>query len=159
VLPKKPATSGLLSIEEEMIVLALQHPSEEMGRMLDAIPLQEGRCRAVWQVMRTKLPGGTLYASEVLSGLPEDVRDWLTPLAIQERRYAQPLGMLADLAAAWQRQKDVLEWQALKAEIDSMIEGRIPLDAHKVQIYNDLSKRLKGSKSELTNLREAPLHG
>jgi DNA primase len=159
VLPKKPAASSLLSIEEEMILLALHHPSEAMGRMLGTIPLQDARCLAVWEVMRTKLTAGTLYVSDVLAGLPEDVREWLTPLVIQERRYSQPLTMLAELADSWQRQKDVLEWQELKVEIDSMIEGRIPLDARKVHIYNDLSKRLKGSKPAPNNLREAPLHG
>ena len=98
-----------------MILVALHHPSEAMGRMLGAIPWQDTRCLAVWEAIRTKLTAGTLHISEMLAGLTEDVREWLTPLAIQERRYDEPLGMLADLAASWQRQKDVLEWQDLKA--------------------------------------------
>jgi DNA primase len=159
VLEKQAVSSSLLSIEEEMILLALHHPSEELGRALERVEWQDKRCFAVWRAARTKLASGTLQIGEVLSAVPEEVREWLTPLALQERQYAQPKMMLEDLAAAWRRQKDSQEWQELKGEIDSMIEGRIPLDAAKVQTYNDLSKRLKGSKPDVNNLREAPLHG
>jgi DNA primase len=159
VSEKKTVVSSFLSIEQEMIILALHHPSETMLRLLNVIPWQDVRCSAVWEIMRTKSPGGTLYVSEVLSRLSEEVRDWLTPLVIQERQYHEPILMAEELIAAWQRQQEAHEWQELKGEIDSMIEGRIPHDAQKIQTYNDLSKRLKGSKSDLTLLREAPVHG
>jgi DNA primase len=155
----KPAPSGLLSIEEEMILVLLRHPSEAAQEVLEGVDWADRRCGEVWRVARTKLTGGTLLIAEVLQALSEEVQEWLTPLVLQERQYAQPHVMLEELSAAWRRQKEAGAWQDLKQEIDSMIEGRIPLDAQKVQQYNDLSKRLKGSKPDANILREAPLHG
>ncbi len=156
---KKPVLSGLVSIEEEMILLLLQHPSEQAKEVLEGLEWADRRCAEVWRVARTKWTGGALPIAEVLQGLSEEIQEWLTPLVLQERRYTHPHVMLGELSEAWRRQKEAGAWQDLKQEIDSMIEGRIPLDAQKVQRYNDLSKRLKGSKPDLNTLREAPLHG
>ena len=117
------------------------------------------RCAEVWIASRTKMAAGTLHIPEVLAGVSAEVQEWLTPVILQERQYKQPNVMLEDLVTAWMRQKEVHEWQELKGEIDSMIEGRIPLNAQRVQHYNNLSKRLKGSKPDPDILREAPLHG
>ncbi len=146
VSEKKPVGTGLLSIEEEMILLALHYPSESLARILEAVAWEDKRCQEVWQAARTKLSGGTLQVSEVLSVVSEETQEWLTPLVLQQRETPHPAALLDDLVSAWQRQKEGHRWQELKGEIDSMIEGRIPLDAQKVQMYNDLSRRLKGSK-------------
>jgi len=159
VLPKKPTPTTLLSIEEEILLLLLNHPSEEAERVAQTVAWLDKRCAETWKKIRTKLASGTLHVSEVLPLLSEETQEWLTPLAMQERAYAHPLALLEDLVGAWQRQAQAQEWQGLKGQIDSMIEGRIPLDPQKVKQYNDLSKRLKGSKPELNNLREAPFHG
>jgi DNA primase len=156
---KAPAASTLLSIEEEMIMIVLQHPSEEVGRLLAEVEWLDKRCAEVWQIARTKLPDGALQISEVISALTEEIREWLTPLVLQERQYPHPNIVLAELAGAWRRQKEAALWKELKPEIDSMIEGRIPRDARKERLFHDLSRRLKGSKSEENTLREAPLHG
>lgn len=155
----KPAGSSLPSIEEEMILVLMRYPSEQAERLLKDVLWLDDRCAQVWNAARTKSPGGTFTITEVLSAVPELVQEWLTTLVLQERTYAQPMTMLEDLCAAWRRQKESQEWQGLKLEIDSMIEGRIPLDAQKVQTYHDLSKRLKGSKPDPNAFREAPLHG
>ena len=47
------------------------------------------------------------------------------------------------------QQTQTQEWQTLKLEIDSMIEGRIPTDPQKIQQYHELSRHLKGSKPSL----------
>jgi hypothetical protein len=109
--------------------------------------------------MRTKLGTGTLQLMEVLSTLSEEIQEWMTPLAMQERTYGDPKAVLGDLFSAWQRQTEGRQWQELKGEIDLMIEGQVPLDPQKIQKYNELSRRLKGSKPDLNMLREAPLHG
>ena len=156
---QKPVGTGLLSIEEEMILVLLHHPSQEAERLLAGIAWLDSRCAEVWNLARTKLSAGTLQLAEILSGVPDEIRDWLTPLALQQRQYAQPNVVLEELAGSWRKQREAGVWLDLKQEIDSMIEGRIPLDPRKVQEYNDLSKRLKGSKPDFNTLREAPLHG
>jgi DNA primase len=158
-LPKKPAPSSLLSIEEEMVLLLLHHPSEEAERLLQPVVWRDKRCAETWGVVRTKLASGALQVSEVLPLLSEDAQEWLTPLALQERSYPHPITLLEELAGSWQRQAQAQEWQGLKSDIDSMIDGRVPMDPGKIKQYNDLSKRLKGSKPELNNFREAPVHG
>jgi hypothetical protein len=130
-----------------------------MVRLLDALAWLDHRCAESWLAMRTKLAAGTLHLSEVLSAVSEETRDWLGALAIQERRYDKPQEMMGKLLADWQRKKEEHECEELKAEIGAMIDGSIPHDMQKQKIYNDLLKRLKGSKPELNNLREAPLHG
>jgi hypothetical protein len=46
---------------------------------------------------------------------------------------------------SWQRQEETQEMDRLRSEIDSMLEGQMPMDAQKVEIYKELSRRLKGS--------------
>ena len=157
--PLKPAVSSLLTIEEEMIRLAIQNPGEHAAKTLESVVWLDKRCAVVWEMARTKMAAGTLQIAEVLTGVPEEVQEWLTPLVLQERHYKRPDVMLEDLVTAWQRQKETLDWHDMKDAIDSMIEGRIPMDALKIQQYKDLSKRIKGSKPDVNTLREAPLHG
>ncbi len=95
--PQKPAVSSLLTIEEEMIRLALQYPSEQVEQALSKVTWLDKRCAAVWSVARTKLAAGTLQISEVLTALSEEVQEWLTPLVLQEREYAHPTAMLEEL--------------------------------------------------------------
>jgi DNA primase len=159
VLPKKPVPTTLLSIEEEILLILLNYPSDAAEALIREIAWIDPRCAETWQVARTKLASGALHLSEVLPHLSEVTQEWLTPLALQERVHPHPMEILEDLVGAWKKQVESHEWQGLKGEIDSMIEGRIPLDPMKVKQYNDLSKRLKGSKPELNNLREAPFHG
>lgn len=154
-LPEKP--SGLLSLEEEILLLALLHPSAEIYRSLAALSWQDPRCQQVWEGVGTSIQKGTFQLSEASSQLPEPVRDWLTALVFQQRAYPRPVDMLQEFLEAWRKQQDAAALVRLQPEINSMIEGRIPMDSQKVQVYNDLSRRLKGSKSTLST--EAPLHG
>jgi len=57
--------------------------------------------------------------------------------------------VLRDFMVSAHRQKQTSDWMALKVEIDSMIEGRIPTDAQKIEQYHELSRQLKGSKPSL----------
>jgi len=157
--PKKAPVSSLLSIEEEMILLTLHYPSEEVVGVLDPVTWQDKRCAEVWQAVRTKAAAGALQLSEVLPGLIEETQEWLTPLSLQERQVPNATAKAQELAASWRRQKEIREWLELKVEVESMIEGRIPHDLQKEKSYHDLSRRLKGSKTDLNIVREAPLHG
>ncbi len=155
----KPQMSGLLTIEEEMLRLALQYPSEQAEKVLSSVSWTDTRCAGVWSAVRTKVASGTLNLPEVLGLISEEIQEWLTPLMMQERTYKQPATTLEELCSAWERQRENEQWLNLKGEIDSMIEGRIPMDSQKIQTYHHLSRRLKGSKPDLNPLTEAPLHG
>src|SRR5205807_226794 len=89
--------TGLLSIEEEMIMIILQHPSEAAGRLLADVEWLDSRCGKVWELARTKLAAEALQISEVLAALPEEIREWLTPLVLQERQYPHPHVVLEEL--------------------------------------------------------------
>ena len=80
-------------------------------------------------------------------------------LALEQRTYDHPVETLKEMLQAWQRQQEAAQMQEMKKEIDSMIEGRIPMDARKAQAYHDLSRRLKGSRPSIIISPEAPTHG
>ena len=77
--------------------------------------------------------------------LPEDLQALLTTLALHPRTYGKPLEYLQAFIEAAERQDLAEALRHMKSDIDSMLEGRIPMDAEKVQVYHDLSRRLKGS--------------
>lgn len=145
----KPAgvkpTSTLLSVEEEMLLLALLHPSNAVAELLNTLQWTDVRCRQIWALVSPDVAQGTVQVSSLMGALPEDVQEWLTPLTMQQRHYANPQATLEELVAGWNRQQESIVLKGMKNEIDSMINGTIPLDPTKVQAYNDLSRRLKGS--------------
>jgi DNA primase len=142
----KPA-STLLSLEEEMLLLALLHPSEEMATSLDSVSWTDERCKQIWSEVNSDVARATVQVSALLPTLPEDAQQWLTHLTMQPRQYPHPQDTLKELMMGWNRQQESNSLKMMKAEIDSMIEGKSPMDPHKVQAYNDLSKRLKGSRA------------
>lgn len=150
---------AMVTIEEEIILLFLDQPNAELLPTLDQLQWQDARCAKLWAIVREKSLAGAFTVSELIGTLPAELQDWLTPLVLHERHYKQPGTMLNELIEAWRRQEDSRHWLDLKREIDDMIEGRIPMNAEKVQQYNLLSRRLKGSKPDLNAVREAPLHG
>lgn len=157
-LPAKP--NPVLSLEEEMILAAMLYPSHPVKEALEAVEWQEERCRQAWKGLRTSVADGTLQLSEVLGRMDETIQSWLTHLGLQQRQYAQPLSVVENLVVAWRRRQESVALASLKQEIDSMIDGRQPMDSKKVQTYNDLSRKLKGSSStQDVRVREAPFHG
>jgi len=145
----------ILDTEEEMLLLAILYPSEPIARLLAPVEWKSANCAAAWDVIKGDVSRGAVNVSERLGMLSDDEARWLTQLALRERNYPDPAGMLDRLLAGLQRQHEAVQLQMLKQDIDAMIEGRKPMDAQKVQFYNDLSKRLKGSRPAT----EAPLHG
>ena len=83
------------------------------------------------------------------------MQNWLTPLMMEQRQYKEPLDMLRRFIESWQWQEETLALSRLRAEIDSMLEGLVPMDAQKLETFKDLSRRLKGSQNTL----EASFHG
>jgi DNA primase len=151
-----PAKMGaVLPLEEEILLLALLYPTDAVYQMLVELPWQDERCRETWMAVCDQVRRGIVNVSEVLAGLPEMTQQWLTQLALQQRIYPHPEIVLAGFIEALHRQREGQQMQYLKAEIDRMIEGKTPMDTRKIQEYNDLSRRLKGSRPS----REAPLHG
>jgi DNA primase len=145
-------------IEEEMLLTALLYPSEAAAQMLVTMEWTDARCRQVWTEIQPIVTNGQKPGPGMLTGLDPSTRSWFEGLAMQERDYGEPLSVLRDFMESARRQQQTLDWQQLKLEIDSMIEGRIPSDAQKIQRYNELSRHLKGSKPSL-NAQEAPFHG
>jgi DNA primase len=151
VTAEKP--SVLQSLEEEILLLALLYPSIDVANALDGFTWRDPRCEKAWDVLGTQVAQGALHLAEALSQLSPDLQDWLTPLAMEERTYRDPGEMLQRFIESWQRQGEALELNRLRMEVNSMIEGRIPMDAAKVEVFKDLSRRLKGSP------KEASIHG
>jgi hypothetical protein len=154
-LPASEKHRDVLTIEEEALLLAIVYPSDGVAKVLEGVTWLEERCQQAWDVLRDQVARGSVNVSEVLSTLPEATQQWLMQLGVEQRTYNHPLPVLEGLADGIRRQALVVKMQDLKQEIDSMIEGRMPMDTEKVQTYHDLSKRLKGSRPS----REAPLHG
>lgn len=153
---KAVVTSRFRTIEEELLLIAVLYPSEDVIHALNAVAWRDPRCAEVWQTARTSLSSGTFNVAEVMDRLSSECRDWAAALAMEERSYARPLQTLEELLDGWHRQQESRDWMQLKSEIDSMIEGKIPVDPAKIQRYHDLSKKLKGSKPSYS---EASLHG
>ncbi len=157
VVPFPPERRGvLLSLEEEILLLALLYPSEAVAENLETLAWRDARCAEVWKAIAGPVSDGAVRLGDVLPKLSESTQAWLTPLALQQRSYGAPLDRLYEFLESWRRQQASNELRDLQSEIDSMIEGRIPMDSRKIQNYNELSRRLKGSK---ILPREAPFHG
>jgi len=155
--PGAAPKSALCSLEEEILLLALLYPSKAVGDALESFPWQQERCSKAWSALGTSVSDGTLHLADILPGLSADLQDWLTPLAMEQREYRDPAEMLKQFMEAWHRQEESLELSRLRPEIDSMLEGRTPMDSQKLEIFKDLSRRLKGSAKEMQ--REAMIHG
>ncbi len=153
------ALPGIVPLEEELLVLFLRHPSDEGRTMLDSLAWRTPPCAEVWKMARTQAAEGTFPLADLLGALPENTRDWLSARLMQDRQYTKPAALMQELMESWRKSQEHQEWQDLKQDIDAMIEGRLPQDAQKIQHYNSLSRRLKGSKPDLNISREASLHG
>ncbi len=145
--PGAKAASALLSMEGEMLLLALLYPSAEVARALHGLEWHDTLCQQAWMALEEHVEEGSVNLPTLLPALPEDVQQWVTELALQQRKYSNPMGTLDELRASWKRQEETASFKDLKGEIDSMIEGRVPMDPEKIQVYNDLSRRLKGSRA------------
>ncbi|MFA5975915.1 MAG: DNA primase [Elusimicrobiota bacterium] len=154
VLPRasEEKQSVFLSLEEEILLAAILYPSGGVCEMLELFEWQDARCRSAWKVLKTRIGSGTLNLSDALPALPDDISEWITRLALQTREYAQPLDVMRELLGAWRRQQETTRLREMKPEIDRMINGQIPVDTQRVQTYNDLSRKLKGSKSNPAGL-------
>jgi DNA primase len=151
--PARNDKRALQSIEEEILLLALLYPSAEVAQALDGFAWREPRCEKAWDLLGTQVSEGTLHLADVVQQLSQDLQDWLTPLAMEERTYKVPIEMLQKFLESWQRQSETMQLDKLRTEVDSMIEGRIPMDPAKIEVFKDLSRRLKGSP------KEASIHG
>jgi DNA primase len=150
---RKPG--AVLSLEEEIFLLAIHYPTDEVYQALVELPWLDPRCAEAWHALSPQIRRGAVNVSEVLGTLSEPAQQWLTQLALEQRTYPHPEAVLGGLVGALHRQREGVELQQLKQDIDRMIEGKTPMDTRKIQTYNDLSRRLKGSRPS----REAPLHG
>ncbi len=140
-----------------MLLVALLYPSPDIAEALSSLPWREKRCQKAWAAVGTQVAAGSLHLAEALARLTPELQEWLTPLAMEQRSYREASDMLKRFIDAWHRQSETLELGKLRQEIDSMLEGRIPMDPDKVAVFNDLSRRLKGSPKETP--QEATLHG
>jgi len=136
-------------IEEEVLLAVLLYPSEEAAKIVARLNWTDARCAEVWQKIQKDVADGKKPGTQLVSDLDESTRGWFEGLAMQERDYAEPLSVLRDFVLSSDRQQQTTEWALLKQDIDSMIEGRIPTDAQKIEKYNALSRKLKGSKPTL----------
>jgi DNA primase len=154
-LPPEGPSKAIRTLEEEMILLSMLFPSEWVARTLDTIAWREPASQEIWTLLRDQVAQGKQEVGEFLPKLSEPAQQRITRLAVEDRRYPDPARKLLEMVEGWQRQADAERLQTLKHEIDLMIEGQILSDPKKIQTYNDLSRRLKGSRTS----REAPLHG
>jgi DNA primase len=139
----------LLSLEEEILLLALLYPSAPVYDRLKAFDWQNEQCRQVWDVAAPAVEKMHVNLSELLPQMDVAVSEWVTSLMPRMYEHARPEDALEHFLDAWQRQRDTAHLQSLRGDIDSMIEGRIPMDGTKVRIYNELSRKLKGSTVEV----------
>jgi len=137
---------SLLTLEEELLLLALLFPSDSVASRLDTVVWTDERCQLAWVVLGPAVHQGHLRIADSLSSLPETIRPWLTELALQTRQYTKAEDILEGLLTAWTRQKEALQFSEMKASIDAMISGVLPMDDAKVRLYNDLSRKLKGGR-------------
>jgi DNA primase len=145
----------LLSLEEEMLLLALLYPSAEIASLLSGWPWLNERCHKAWGALGTQVAEGTLHVADLLPSLSDDLQTWLTPLVLEERTYRDPVESLRKFILSWKRDAEGREWLQLQGDINSMLEGRIPMDPSKIEIFKDLSRRLKGTPKDM----EASIHG
>lgn len=141
-----PKPEGRSAVEVELLLLALLYPSGTIATPLDQVQWSDERCKQVWSRLSAHVHQGTLPMAQILEGLPEDLRPWLTDLALQSRHYTKPDEVLDGLLVGLKRQGDTTQFAQMKASIDAMISGSIPMDDEKVRMYNDLSKKLKGGR-------------
>ncbi len=148
----KPAErpNALYTLEEEILLLALLYPSSGMADALTGFPWRDARCQQAWEVLGTQVSSGTLHIADAIGRLSQELQDWLTPLVMEQRSYRDPMDMLKRFVGDWQRQQEAGELDRLRDEINSMLEGRVPLDTQKVEYFKDLSRRLKGSSKQLS---------
>jgi DNA primase len=142
--------STLTTLEEEILLLALLYPSAAMADALTGFPWRDTRCQQAWDVLGTQVSTETLHIADAINKLSQELQDWLTPLVMEQRSYRDPMDMLKRFIGDWQRHQESGELDKLRDEINSMLEGRAPLDAQKVEYFKDLSRRLKGSSKQLS---------
>jgi DNA primase len=152
--PVLEKSSSLYTIEEDILLLAIWYPSVAIREALSAFPWRDERCKKAWAAVGTSSGSASLKLADLLPQLPEDLQNWLTPLAMAQRDYKDPPDMLKKFLEAWQRQEEVSELNRLRADVDAMLDGRIPMDLAKMETFKDLSRRLKGSPKQ-----EASIHG
>ena len=127
-----------LSLEENLLHLMLTDKSYVQKVASDIF--QDAKCAKIFGF----LVSGANEAV-ILNALSDEEKDWFSALAVNEIEYKNLETVFHALLKDIETEKIKNMRGALEKEIVLMTEGKIPKDAAKINEYNKLTKKLKGS--------------
>jgi DNA primase len=126
------------SVEEEILQLMTNLP--ECRNLVSEDIFKNERNRKVCSMLLKNM-----HTAEILSSLDEGEARWFSELIIDDKNYNSPEQVLAGLIKDHKQNGLEVERKELEKEVVLMLEGNIPVDNNKMQLYHDLNRQLKGS--------------
>lgn len=126
------------SAEEEILQLVSAFP--EFAASVKPEIFSGEKNRKVFELLRQ----GTAAADMIKQFDEEDI-GWLTELMLEEKSYQSPRQTLEALAKDIRKKELEMQRQKLEGEVNRMLVGQIPVDSNKIELYNSITKQLKGS--------------
>ena len=134
-----PATdAGIRSVEEEIIQIIAAYP--EYAESLREDSLLDSKTAKVFKMLKEKVP-----VFEIVNRLEESEKEWFTSLIFEEKNYQDSQKIFKDLSFEIQRKQLEHRRKELEKEVVLMLKGEMPSDQHKIELYNNLNRKLKGS--------------
>jgi DNA primase len=131
-------TGNSRSAEEQLVQLLASHTELAAGVKPDIF--NDERCRKVFDA----IAGGTAPAKLVESFAGADA-SWLTELMLEDKVYSNPGHMLTIMLNDIRKAELEIQRRKLESEVNKMLSGEIQRDEQKIQKWNDLNIKLKGS--------------
>lgn len=132
------AAKVVRSSEEVMLQIIIAHP-EHCALLKEDIFIVE-KHRRIFGLITKGVP-----LNEIVSHIGEDEISWFTELTLEDRGYLAPEQLLNDIVKSIKQHDLESQRKELEKEVALMINGKIPLDNFKIQLYNNIIKQLKGS--------------
>jgi DNA primase len=139
---KETKRTVIRTAEEEILQLIASHPQCRI-KVKESV-FSNDRNRFVYSLLIQNIP-----VSEIMGMINEADINWYTELLLEEKVYSTPEQMLDHLLKELRRKVLESQRQTLSKEVVLMMEGKIPSDQDKIQLYQELNKQLKGSVKEL----------
>jgi hypothetical protein len=124
--------------EEEVLQLIVAYPHSRS--MVKETHFANERNRQLFALLIQNVP-----VSDITNRLNESDVSWFSELILEEKSYTAPEQVLDTLLKEMRQRELEQKRQRLEKEVVMMLEGRIPPDNEKMQLYQDLTRQLKGS--------------
>ncbi len=128
----------------------MRSAEEELLQLLGAYPHLCTQCKEGFfkEERNTKifmLLSRGIAVSDIVNHLDENDIGWFTELLLEEKHYATPEQTLQSLMRGINLRELEIQRQQLEKEVILMLNGQVPMDDRKKQLYEELNKQLKGS--------------